>query len=163
MAEATKTHNSDPVTASVAYSAETVDVDSSGVTAPRPELTGYELLEVVGHGGMGVVYHGRDLELNREVAIKLLLPKYLPDSVAAERFFNEAQITGQLQHPGIPPVYRVGYQSNGSPFLAMKLVKGRTLQEHLKDRTNWTEDRSRYLAIFEQVCHAVGNRSHSDE
>jgi tetratricopeptide (TPR) repeat protein len=137
-------------------------------THPRPEATtnaagampsappGYELRDEIGRGGMGVVYRARDLALAREVAVKLLLDCYQPDSAVAQRFLEEAQITGQLQHPGIPAVHQTGTTPDGQPFLAMKLVKGRTLADLLGDRADPSVDRSRFLAIFEHVCHAVG-------
>ena len=70
-----------------------------------PSVPGYELTEEVGAGGMGVVFRGRDVALNRDVAVKLLHPRYPAGSPAARRFVEEAQITGQLQHPGmrLPP------------------------------------------------------------
>jgi tetratricopeptide (TPR) repeat protein len=117
---------------------------------------GYELLEEVGGGGMGVVYRARDTALQRDVAIKLLRPRYASDSPAGRRFLDEARITGQLQHPGIPPVHQVGTLPDGRPFLAMKLIKGRTLDELLKERPGPAADRVRLMAIFEQVCQAVG-------
>src|SRR5262249_1285992 len=98
----------------------------------------------------------RDVALGRDVAVKVLHPRYTPDSAAARRFLHEARITGQLQHPGIPAVHQVGTCPDGRPFLAMKLVKGRTLEALLKDRPDPTADRGRLLAVFEQVCQAVG-------
>ena len=80
---------------------------------PPPEVPGYELAEEIGHGGMGVVYRARDLALNRDVAVKILHDKYSPTSLAARRFLDEARITGQLQHPGIPPVHQVGTLAGG--------------------------------------------------
>ena len=87
----------------------------------------YLILEKIGAGGMGVVYRARDTALGRDVAVKLLAGRYAADSPAAQRFLSEARITGQLQHPGIPAVHEIGTLSDGSPFLAMKLVKGVTL------------------------------------
>jgi serine/threonine protein kinase/cytochrome c-type biogenesis protein CcmH/NrfG len=117
---------------------------------------GYELLEPIGSGGMGVVYRARDVSLDRDVAVKLLSDKYAPDSPTARRFLGEARITAQLQHPGIPAVHQVGKLPDGRPFLAMKLIKGRTLDELLKERSDPAADRGRFLAAFEQVCQAVG-------
>ena len=113
---------------------------------------GFELGDELGRGGMGVVYAARDVEVGREVAVKLLRPEHVGHESSARRFVEEAQITGQLQHPGIPAVYRVGTMPDGSPFLAMKLVKGRTLAELLKD----TPDRGRLIGVFEGICQAVG-------
>jgi serine/threonine protein kinase len=117
---------------------------------------GYELLGEVGRGGMGVIFRARDTRLNREVAIKLLREDCRADAAVCARFVAEAQITGQLQHPGIPAVHELGQLPDGRPFLAMKLVKGRTLHELLRERGDPSQERGRFLAIFEQVCQAVG-------
>jgi tetratricopeptide (TPR) repeat protein len=126
---------------------------AGGIPAGPP---GYELLDEVGRGGMGVVYRARDAALDRNVAVKLLSDRYPADSLPAQRFLNEARITGQLQHPGIPAVHQVGALADGRPFLAMKLIKGSTLDAMLKQRPNPLADRGRLLAIFEAVCQAVG-------
>jgi serine/threonine protein kinase/tetratricopeptide (TPR) repeat protein len=142
-------------------------------SAPGANPPGYELIDEIGSGGMGVVYRARDTALGRDVAVKLLSDRYPADSPAAQRFLSEARITGQLQHPGIPAVHQVGTLADGRPFLAMKLIKGSTLEAILKDvrsagfsplgpdraearTTNPSADRSRLLAIFEAVCQAVG-------
>ena len=123
----------------------------SGLLAGR-----YELLETIGTGGMGVVRRARDTHFDRDVAVKLLKHDLLADSPTATRFRVEARITGQLQHPGIPPVYEIGTLPNGQPFLAMKLVKGRTLSDLLQERSSPSDDPGRFVAIFEQTAHAVG-------
>ncbi len=120
-----------------------------------PTVPGYELREVIGRGGMGLVYRGQDTTLMRDVAIKVLLPEFARSASTLRRFGEEAQITGQLQHPGIPPVHEVGTLADGRPFLAMKLVKGRTLDAILKGRPDPKVDLGRMLVIFEQVCQAV--------
>ena len=106
-----------------------------------PQVPGYELFGEVGRGGMGVVYRARDLSLDRDVAVKLLQACYPADSPTARRFTDEARITGQLQHPGIPAVYQVGGVPDGRPFLAMKLIKGRTLAALLGERPDPAADR----------------------
>lgn len=108
---------------------------------PATAIPGYELLGEVGRGGMGVVYRARDLALDRDVAVKLLQDNYPADSLVARRFTDEAKITAQLQHPGVPAVYRVGTLPNGRPFLAMKLIKGRTLADLLGERPDPAADR----------------------
>src|SRR5262245_51542654 len=120
-----------------------------------PPVPGYELLGEVGCGGMGVVYRARDLSLDRDVAVKLLQDRFPADSPVARRFTDEARITAQLQHPGVPAVYRVGALPDGRPFLAMKLIKGRTLAALLGERPDPAADRGRFVAIFEHVCQAV--------
>ncbi len=84
---------------------------TAGVAPAAP--AGFDLLDEVGRGGMGVVFRARDLTLDREVAVKLLRDEFAPGSAAAGRFVDEARITGQLQHPGIPPVYQVGTSPDG--------------------------------------------------
>jgi tetratricopeptide (TPR) repeat protein len=107
----------------------------------------------IGRGGMGVVYQGHDPDLNRPVAVKVLLRACGPD--LERRFLEEAQVAGQLQHPGVVPVHEVGRTGDGRLFFAMKLVRGRTLEELLAERPDPTADLPRYLHIFEQVCQAV--------
>ncbi len=117
---------------------------------------GYELVEEIGRGGMGIVYRAVDVRLNRDVAVKLLAEQACPDSAATARFVTEAKITAQLQHPGIPAVHELGTLADGRPFLAMKLIKGSTLQSLLRQRSDPRQERGRFVAIFEQLCHAVG-------
>jgi serine/threonine protein kinase len=116
-----------------------------------PVIPGYELHDEIGRGGMGVVYRARDRNMDREVAVKLLQDKFAPESSSAIRFVEEAKITGQLQHPGIPAVYHVGKLSDGRPYLAMKLIKGDTLEDLLKFQTPIN-----VLGVFEAICQAVG-------
>jgi hypothetical protein len=132
-----------------------------GATAAEPAAAplsppGYELLDEIGRGGMGVVYRARDTALGRDVAVKLLAERYPADAPAAQRFLSEARITGQLQHPGIPAVHQVGALADSRPFLAMKLIKGSTLEVILKQRPDPAADRGRLLAVFDAVCQAVG-------
>ncbi len=115
----------------------------------------YALGAEIARGGMGVIYRATDTVLGREVAVKVLQEKFTPASGTARRFADEARITAQLQHPAIPPVHDYGGLPSGRPFLAMKLIKGRTLEELLRQRTDPSVERGRFVAIFEQVCQAV--------
>jgi tetratricopeptide (TPR) repeat protein len=115
----------------------------------------YVLADEIARGGMGVIHRATDTALEREVAIKVLQDKYTPDSGVARRFADEARITAQLQHPAIPPVHDLGTLPDGRPFLAMKLIKGQTLEKLLHDRTDVSAERGRFVAIFEQVCQAI--------
>ncbi len=122
------------------------------VPTDRPEAPpGFELLDEVGRGGMGVVYRARDLTLDRVVAVKFLQERFALDSPAAARFVDEAHVTGQLQHPGVPAVHQAGALAGGRPFLVMKLIKGDTLEELLN--RNAAVDP---LAIFQAVAQTVG-------
>jgi len=115
----------------------------------------YALGDEIAHGGMGIVYKATDTFFDREVAVKVLQPRFAAAPAAARRFATEARIAGQLQHPGIPPVHDLGTLPDGRPFLAMKLIKGDTLDDLLKVRRDAADDRGRFVAIFEQVCQAV--------
>jgi len=121
-----------------------------------PELPGYVVEHEIGRGGVGVVYLAQELALGRSVAIKTLLPHIPPDGPTARRFLNEARVTAQLVHPGIPPVHAVGRLADGRPFLAMKLVRGLVLTDALADLAATIEGRLRGMTVFERVCEAVG-------
>jgi serine/threonine-protein kinase len=71
------------------------------------------------------------------------------------RFVEEAQISGQLQHPGIAPVYALGQLGDGRPYFSMKLVKGQTLAKLLATRTEPGQERPGFLKVFEQVCQTL--------
>jgi eukaryotic-like serine/threonine-protein kinase len=83
----------------------------AGTSAPPGALhiPGYEITALIARGGMGAVFAGRDLTLDREVAIKTLLPGAGPD-----RFVTEAKITARLPHPGVPPVHALGTLPDGA-------------------------------------------------
>ncbi len=123
---------------------------------PPPELTGdrYQLSGEIARGGMGAVLRGRDVDLGRDLAVKVLLEKYTDRPEVARRFIEEAQIGGQLQHPGVVPVYDIG-RFGDRPFFTMKLVKGKTLQTLLSERADLTADRPRLLGIAVQVAQTL--------
>ena len=115
----------------------------------------YEVIGELARGGMGAVLKGRDRELRRELAIKVLLDQHRNKPSMVERFVEEAQIAGQLQHPGIAPVYELGNFGDDRPFFSMKLVKGRTLSTILKQRDTPSDGLPNLLGIFEQVCQTM--------
>ena len=118
----------------------------------------YRLEGELARGGMGVVYRATDTAFGREVAIKVVAPDQA-DTEAARRFVAEARITGRLQHPAIPPVHDLGSLPNGRPYLAMKLIKGRTLAAEIRAIREagplQPEELDRLTRMFEQVCLAV--------
>jgi serine/threonine-protein kinase len=115
----------------------------------------YELLEEIGRGGMGAVLRGHDPELGRDLAVKVLLPDHQHDLSVVRRFTGEARIGGQLQHPGIVPVYEMGRSADQLPYFTMKLVRGRTLAELIRERADPRQDLPRFLQVFEQVCQTM--------
>jgi Flp pilus assembly protein TadD len=139
-----------PPTAAMPFSAAWPDRLLDRATAGRNLL-----YEEIGHGGMGVVLRGRDPDLGRDLAVKLLLPQHQGDAGLERRFVEEAQIAGQLQHPGVVPIYELGRFMDQRPYFTMKLIKGRTLAELLAGRPDPGHELPRYLGIFEQVCQAV--------
>jgi serine/threonine-protein kinase len=125
-------------------------------TMPPPEQTGdrYQLTGEIARGGMGAVLRGRDVDLGRDLAVKVLLEKHAHRPEVARRFIEEAQIGGQLQHPGVVPVYDIG-RFGDRPFFTMKLVKGQTLASLLADRADPAQDWPRLLGIALQVCQTL--------
>src|SRR5262245_56231875 len=127
-------------------------------TGPR-----YALIREHGSGGIGRVWVAWDHDLNREVALKELLPEWAERSELRQRFLDEARITGQLEHPGIVPVHDLARPADHhSPSYTMRLVKGRSLdaavkayhQRRLAGQAQPLE-RAALLQAFVQVCQAV--------
>ena len=119
------------------------------------DLRGYALAEQIGAGGMGEVYHSSDPVLDRDLAVKVMKAGADADAGAEGRFLREARVTGSLQHPGIVPVYNLGRLADGRLHYTMKLVRGRTLKDLLRDSPAGPERVPRLLAVFEKVCQAV--------
>jgi serine/threonine protein kinase len=117
-----------------------------------PDLAGtkYELRGRVGRGGMGTVWRAFDRELGREVALKVLSgPEPRPGGEA--RLRTEAQVLARLEHPGLVPVHDLGMLPDGRLFYAMKLVRGRRLDEHVRG----LRSPAARLGVFLRICDAV--------
>lgn len=121
-----------------------------------PELPStYEALDIVGSGGMGVVWRVRDREFGRTLAVKVMKPPQRDDARLVQRFIAEAQITGQLSHPFVVPVHALGYLPDGRPYYTMRLIEGDTLSARLQQRTHPGHQRLEFIQILGQVCQAV--------
>lgn len=104
----------------------------------------YRLVEKVGEGGMGTVYVAHDLELDRQVAVKLLASNLVHDEDVVVRFEREARLTAALDHPNIVPVYDVG-RVDARPYIVMKLLQGDTLAAVLREKGGLTSDETQSL------------------
>jgi len=110
--------------------------DGHGLEAPPSDWpeSRYAMDRLHAEGGIGQVWRARDRQLHREVALKTLRPELLRHGRVRSRFLQEAQITGQLEHPGIVPVYElVAAPRSGAPFYSMRFVHGRTLAQASQD------------------------------
>src|SRR5437763_3408500 len=94
------------------------------------QLAGYRIEEVVGRGGMSVVYRAEHLRLKRKVALKLLAPELGQDAHFRERFLRESELAASLDHPHIVPIYDAG-EAEGQLYIAMRYVPGGDLKRLL--------------------------------
>lgn len=113
----------------------------------------YRFISILGRGGMGIIYRAYDLNLDRDVAIKVLRREHADNPRIVERFLSESLIKSSLQHPGVAPVYTRGACTDGRPFYAMKLIEGQTLRRLLSEPKNLSS--FGVLRIFSYVCQAM--------
>jgi serine/threonine protein kinase len=92
----------------------------------------YRIIQTLGAGGMGAVYAGEHTKLGRKAAIKVLLPELSGNQELVERFFNEARAATAIKHPGIVQIYDLGYQDDGSAYIAMEFLEGEGLDARLR-------------------------------
>jgi len=133
-----------------------------GGKKPIPEGPRYDMIDNFARGGMGNIWLAKDGMLQREVAYKELLPRAMRRASIVERFVQEGQVTGQLEHPGIVPIYDLGYQENGTPFYAMKLVRGTEMKDQIEALheipKNTAEHHRAFVKLlgqFVDVCNAL--------
>jgi hypothetical protein len=118
-----------------------------------PDTPRYRFEQFLAEGGMGEVWRGYDVVMQRELALKVLRQR-INRAEAEARFAEEARQVGQLQHPSIVPVYDMGELPDGRPFFAMRLIHGHTLADLLRGREP-AEELLRWVEVFEQVCQAM--------
>ncbi len=91
--------------------------------APGAVVAGYRIESLVGRGGMGVVYRARELELDRQIALKVIAPELLEDPAIRDRFLKEARTAASIEHPNVIPVHAAG-ERDGLAYLAMRFIDG---------------------------------------
>lgn len=133
------------------------DLDpSSPRPSDKPNQAGrYIIEEEIARGGMGAILRASDPDFHRKLAVKVLLSRAQSNSDAIARFLKEARVTGQLQHPGIPPVHELGYLNDGRPYFAMKLIEGMTFAQLLHSFNKESEQLSELMDIFERICQTM--------
>ena len=98
---------------------------------PGARLDGYELIELLGAGGMGEVWLATEARLGRKVALKLLPPALTRDPARVARFEQEARAASALSHPNVCTIHALGESADGQRYIAMEHVEGRTLRRRL--------------------------------
>jgi serine/threonine-protein kinase len=119
-----------------------------------PEVPGYEILGVLGRGGMAVVYKGRHLRLGRLVALKILAGRGLDDPGQRTRFRTEATAVARLQHPNIVQIYEVG-EAEGRPYLALEYLAGGSLRERVNGTPQRPDAAARLVETLARAIHAA--------
>ena len=112
----------------------------------------YDILEILGRGGMGVVYKAYDPILDREVALKTMTADGLKDPVLRERFYREARAAGKLRHPNIVTIYELG-EENNVPFIAMEYIQGSDVYNVIRMRTEVAFEQK--IRIVVQICRGL--------
>ena len=119
---------------------------------PGSTFAGYQIEELVGRGGMGVVYRATDLSLERPVALKLIAPELAENEHFRERFLREPRLAASLDHPNVIPIYEAG-EHDGQLYLVMRYVEGSDLRTVLEREGKLSPERT--LAILGQVAGAL--------
>ncbi|HUR81916.1 MAG TPA: protein kinase [Thermoanaerobaculia bacterium] len=114
-----------------------------------PTFDGFEIVRILGKGGMGTVYLARDQRLGRYVAIKVLNASEMAYDDRRARFFREARSAAAIRHPNIATIHEVGETSEGLPFIVMEYCEGETLSQRIRRRPI---DSGEFLAIARQIA-----------
>ena len=121
---------------------------------PLGKLGKYEIRKELGKGAMGVVYLAWDPVLEREVGLKVMASTIVSDDELRQRFEREAKAVARLQHANIVTIYDLGTDQNGSPFIAMELLKGTDLERRIRNNPPPFAQR---LEIVSHVCRGLAH------
>lgn len=114
----------------------------------------YDIIDVIGHGGMGVVYKGRQVMMDRTVAIKMLQTQHIADSMSVKRFYQEGKAASKMNHPHVITVYDFGVTANtGQPFIVMDYLQGVALSDLIKEEGQLGVERS--IKVLSQATDAL--------
>jgi WD40 repeat protein/serine/threonine protein kinase len=116
------------------------------------EIRGYEIIEEIGRGGMGVVYKARQLSLNRLVALKMILAGAHASTADCERFRREAEAVARLGHPNVVQIHEVGEQ-DGVPFLCLEYVEGGSMADRLDGRPHPVDSAAEFVETLARTIH----------
>jgi WD40 repeat protein len=125
-------------------------LESPGFTPRTPQRAEYELVRMIGEGGMGVVWSARQTSVDRDVAVKMMKGDLAAKPVQRQKFLAEAMVTGDLDHPNIVPIYDVGRDSRGTLFYSMKQVHGTSWNKVLRQKSQ-----PENIDILLRVCDAI--------
>jgi hypothetical protein len=125
--------------------------------APLPAISGYEILGVLGRGGMGVVYQARQTKLKRLVALKMILAGAHAGPPELERFRLEAEVVARLQHPNIVQIHEVG-EHDGKPYFSLEFIEGGHLARKLAGTPLPPREAAQLVAVLAHAMHAAHER-----
>lgn len=127
----------------------------NGVTTFRPFNNRFLIGDEIGKGGMGLVYLGWDLQLQRHVAIKIIREDHRKKKQNLLRFLREARIASQLRHPSILGIHDFDIDPNGSAYIIMDLITGKTMEQAINEAIDDEAKRASMLTTFFQICQAI--------
>ncbi|MBL9089704.1 MAG: protein kinase [Planctomycetaceae bacterium] len=146
------------------------EATTAAADPPEREDRRFRVVRKHARGGLGEVFVALDEQLKREVALKQILPKQAENASSRARFLLEAEITGNLEHPGIVPVYALGTATDGAPYYAMRFIRGASLEdaiarfhespEFANDAGKRAIELRNLLSRFTAVCNTI-EYSHS--
>jgi eukaryotic-like serine/threonine-protein kinase len=141
----------------VGYASEPSIRENRAPLGDAIRIPGYECLEELGRGGMGVVYKARHLALKRLVALKMIVGADYASADQIERFRREAEAVARLQHPNIVQIYEVG-QRDGRPYFSLEFVDGGSLADKLRGTPLPPAEAARVVEILARAVHAAHQR-----
>jgi serine/threonine protein kinase/WD40 repeat protein len=133
---------------------DVMQIETESTPAALPLIAGYDVLQLIGRGGMGIVYKARHIDLNRIVALKMLLPNVPVQAEHLARFRTEAEALARLHHPNIITIYEIA-EAEGRPYFTMEYISGPSLAKVLNGRPQEAFAAARLLEVIARAVHAI--------